>query len=324
MKCKSLLIILLMIVFTFSGCSSSVGAAASNPAPNTTAPATPVISTNPEEELKQCDWTIRVNDTKTGTYKLPIGNKGIEFEMVVDLIAWKSGGADVYGKYEGEAWITFKVDESKMSDQDILMTGGALFDRRCEKMEFEIIPYDSEEFIKHIPALPGKTRIAPLGNYNGMSIFLCNWTTVLHENQKAIDQKTGNTLLDSKSDSNDGESVPMGISMLIEGASVTADIPTYNALWGVGYFMGTITGDPTRSGKREGLKAPDRGKEDTEQASDAGTYNAENAKIPTMPSEEDGKIDIHFGVDGSVGIDTDGDGVPDQIYESECSDGTGN
>src|SRR5690606_1871639 len=108
----------------------------------------------PEEKPEEFDWTINVDDAISGSYELPMGGKSVEYDITLRLVAWKSGGSDVYGRYEGEAYILFKFDESGLSDADILYMGGGTFNRKCEKLEFEVEAYDLEKLNRKTVPMP--------------------------------------------------------------------------------------------------------------------------------------------------------------------------
>lgn len=195
-------------------------------------------SSNP---LKECNWTVKVSDTQKGS--LNMGGKQIDATLTLELLALKNGGTDVYGKYTGKADIKVDIDISKLSDEDIIYINGATFNRKCDVLEFSVIPYDSAEYIKHIPAMSGKVSIAPLGYFNAMANFQSDWSTVLNEDWQA---KGENLFYDGKRSYGDAEQVPIGINCLIEGAGIKVEIPTYSLTWNVTAFKGTVTGDPIK------------------------------------------------------------------------------
>ncbi|MDD4493223.1 MAG: hypothetical protein PHV32_02555, partial [Eubacteriales bacterium] len=138
------------------------------------------------------DWTFSVNNTISGSYKLPAGGKALEYDITLRIVAWKSGGEDSFGKYEGEGYILFEFDESGLSNTELTYLGGGAFNRRCESLEFEIEESDQ----------------------GAMASFQSNWYTTLSMDQTVEDRESGDTLSDIEGEFG-GTTNKMGITLLI-------------------------------------------------------------------------------------------------------------
>ncbi|HZX45690.1 MAG TPA: hypothetical protein VFF83_00280 [Clostridia bacterium] len=351
MRLPRVIIYTLLLMLVLTGCGGSDGeqstgaGAGEQTAQSEGAQDKQVPEETPKEipgEPKGKDWVIRVDDTVSGTYDIPMTGKPLDYEITLGIMAVKTGGEDIYGEYEGVGYITFGFDESKMSDQELMYIGGGAFNRECKDLKFEIVPFDQEKYIESIPPLPGEPRIAPLGNFNGMATFRSDWVTKLKLNQQVIDRETGKTLTDQRGSYTDGESVPMGITILVAGERVTVDIPTYGKMWGAGYFYGSITEKPYGEGGLGELKSPfedgngagSPGNGRSMPGPDAGgsgeagmndsmshgqtTFNPDGTF--QIDTNGDGVIDMYMDAEGNMYMDIDGDGIPEKI-ESEFSDG---
>lgn len=353
MKSLKILIVFLGLMFVFTGCGSA-SSGSGNGNPNLQPGGS---DSKTAGSLKECDWTIRVSDTQKGSYS--VMGKSISANLTLELVAWKDGGTDVFGQYTGEGYIKVDMDVSGLSGGEYSYAGGGMFDRKCEELQFSIVPYSSEKYAQSLPEMPEKTFIAPLGNFNAMSCFQSGWVTVLRDDTQVYYE--GSQVLDSQRSYADGQEDAMGINLLVEGASVTVEIPTYEFAWNIGPFRGTITGDPARSGKHEKLNMPESqssGSGDGSSKNIPGGDNGGNAgasgnsgeagggfitdetgktgfdlnndgKVDWYFDEEgnqykdsnfDGKFEWFFYPDGRSGLDTNGDGQPDEIYEGEYSD----
>lgn len=351
MKYKSLALYILVVMLILTGCGGgdgepSTGAGSGEQSAQTEgAQDKQAPEETPKEipeEPKGKDWEIWVDDTVSGTYDIPMAGKALDYEITLGIKACKTGGEDIYGEYEGMGYIIFGFDESKMSDQDLMYMGGGAFNRECKDLKFEIVPFDQEKYIESIPPLPGEPRVAPLGNFTGMAAFRSDWITKLKLDQQVINRETGETLNDQRGSYTDGESVPMGITILVAGERATVDIPTYGKMWGAGYFYGSITEKPYGEGGLGELKSPFGDENGAESPGSGGSLPGPNAGAGggagmdgsseqgqatfnpdgtfQIDSDGDGVIDIYMDADGNMYIDLDGDGVPDKV-ELEFSDG---
>ena len=293
-----------------------------------------------DPEYEGFDWSISVDDTVSGTYKLPAGGKSLRYDITLRLVAWKSGGKDVYGTYEGEAYIVFNFDESGLSGNDLLYMGGA-FNRRCERLEFEVEAYDQEELNRQTIPIPDSMTVAPpvapLGSFNAMASFISSWSTVLQMDQTIRSGNTGGILSDFEGVFDEGTSDNMGLLLLISKDKVTVDIPTYRLTWNCGYFRGTLKKETLGTAKRERLEMPDTGNADQGRTGEGQTSDIfEMPQIPqydgmgTIITDENGitgfdingddKIDVYTDENGVFHMDLDFDGEFDE-YESESGMG---
>ena len=293
------------------------------------------------------DWTINADDTISGSYELPAGGKALEYDITLRLAAWKSGGEDVYGRYEGEAYILFKFDESGLSDADYQYMGGGAFNRKCEKLEFEVEVYDREELNQKIIPLPGTDTISimPLRTYNAMASSNSVWSTILQMDQTVRGRKSGDTLSQIEGGSGESSSDVMGIDFFIDNRYVTVDIPTYRLTWNCGYFTGTVDSSPLGTAKRNKLDMPDTGLENSNVVDDGEKknppqteQNGGNEEYPfDLPQNElkdkyihndpngltgydmnsDGKVDAYIDDDGNLKFDLNFDGVFDDLEDTE-------
>lgn len=212
----------------------------------------------PKKAPKGYDWTINVDDTISGQYKLPMDpSKVLKCSINLRLVAWKSGGENVNGKYTGEGYIVVNIDEAGMSNEEIIYAGGGAFNRRCEKLEFKVEKYNYKKLNRNKIPMMNKVSVAPLGKFNAMASFMSNWSTILSVDETIIDADTGMVIHKRNDVSEKSPPVKMGIDLLIENERVTVEIPTYRLAWDCGFFYGSVEKSPLGSAKREKLKMPD-------------------------------------------------------------------
>lgn len=220
----------------------STPSASSDASPGSLLGASPDESPNKSSlnALKNCKWELKVMDTKKGKWIAPMDAGALEIDVWVDIHAWKNGGTSVLGKYYGEAYITHKVDISKLSNEEYSSFGDALFDRKCEKLEFEIVPYDLDEYFKHVMG----EKVAPLMEFTSMANFKANFSTYHTDGDFTYIERSTGESANITHTGGDETLVPVGINLRIEGVRVKVDIPTYTGFWGTGLFDGTIIGTP--------------------------------------------------------------------------------
>lgn len=270
-----------------------------------------------DPEYEGFDWSISIDDTFSGTYKLPAGEKNINYDITLKLVAWKSGGKYVYGTYEGEAYIVFNFDESGLSGNELLYLGGGDFNRKCERLRFEIEPYDqgklNQQTIPMPDGMPVAPPVAPLESFNAMASFISAWSTELQMDQTVQSRNTGETLSHIEGGFDEGTTDNMGILLLISKDKVTADIPTYRLTWNCGYFRGTLTREALGTAKRESLEMPDA--VNTEQSGTVEGHTSDHSNMPQMP-QYDGVGNIITDENGITGFDLNGDNKVD-VYTDE-------
>lgn len=270
------------------------------------------------------DWTINVDDTISGSYELPAGGKTLKYDITLRMVAWKSGGADVRGTYEGEAYILFRFDESGLSDADYHYMGGGAFNRRCERLKFEIGVYDQEKLNQQTIPFPDAVSVAPLRNFNAMASFESVWSAILQMNQTVEGRESGSVLSDMKGEFDEGSDDNMGVVLLIDDEHVTVDIPTYRLTWNCGYFSGTVISEPMGTARQERLEVPDAvignpgASDDTAKEESAQTeHGGESMQYPGMPQNELSDEYINNDPNGLSGYDMNGDGVVDAYIDDD-------
>lgn len=301
-----------------------------------------------DENPEGLDWTIQVDDTVSGSYKVPMSEKSLQCDITLRLVAWKSGGADVYGKYEGEAYILLKFDESGLSDTDLLYMGGGSFNRMCGNLEFEVEVYDQEKRNRKVFSIPGSediVSVVPLRKFNAMAFSISSWSTILQMDQTVKDKDSGNTLSEITGESGEGESSNMGLDLFIDNGYVMIDIPTYRLTWDCGYFDGTVVSSPVGTVKRDKLDVPDVGlvysDEDEGQGEEypAQTESYEGLMMDPYLKDKyiekdsnglsgydmngDGKVDMYIDDAGEFKIDINFDGVFDDMDNTDVEWGQG-
>ena len=127
-----LLIILAISVLTLSGCGGTTQKAPQNQQPSTA-----------QEGKESADdalaagpyWQIKVSDTKNFSYAVPDGNGGvINMTAALYFIAWKQGGEDMFGQYEGRALVGLNMDLSQAGTGGVSYSGGVLQDGISDKI----------------------------------------------------------------------------------------------------------------------------------------------------------------------------------------------
>lgn len=348
MKIFILLIIALLII-NLVGCEVSLESGiapeeTTEPEQSSGSPGSPDDKSGGQSDIKPegLDWTINVDDTISGSYELPAGGKALEYDITLGLVAWKSGGEEVYGRYEGEAYILFEFDESGLSDADYLYMGGGTFNRKCEKLEFEVEVYDQEKLNQQTIPLPDDiVSVVPLRSFNAMASSKSLWSTILQMDQTVSNRKSSDTLSQIAGGSGESSSDAMGIDLFIDNGHVTVDIPTYRLTWNCGYFTGTVVSSPLGTEKRERLIEPDVGLVNPDEKDDYPFEVPQDEKkwknpfevpqnelndkyIPDDPNglsgydmNGDGKVDAYIGEDGNLNFDLNFDGVFDDLDNTE-------
>lgn len=257
-------------------------------------------------------WIINVSDSKNGTYTIPINGKSFDYTATLNLIAWKNGGDDIFGDYEGKWLINFSVDYEKLSDSDVEFAGNVLVDMLCDEMSFTISPYSSEGYSKIKKSMPGSVTVEPLVKSDGMTSFTAEEIPVKREDWQAADTKSGKTLFNADFSFSDGEKVPVGVNMLTRKDEVVVDIPTYSSVWKLGHFYGSITEntegkDPEAlfndilASRAQKLQEDNTGSNPGEGGNESGS----GSELYTTDAE------------GKKGFDTDGDGETDTWYDED-------
>lgn len=285
-------------------------------------------------------WLIQVSDSKNGNIPVPMSDKSLNFKCTLYFVAWKNGGEDIYGTYEGRALITFDIDESKLSDKNVSVTGTAMLDSMMD-VNFEILPYDNEEYDRIKKSGTDDISPAPLSTFTGMSAFTGMHEAVKWETVKAIDKKTGKMVLNVNNGSSDSQKYSIGINILVNNEKVTVDIPTYNSTWKLDFFRGSITKNEaglnpidifrdtliTRMEKKQ--EVSERAKENSKGSDNdpevpSGTtssYMTDSEGREGFDTNGDGNLDMWMDENGDMRMDLDQNGQWDPVIESDWGEG---
>ena len=214
---RYLIILILSSVFalTLTACSGG-GALSEMPEPEPL----PVDENNPVE----CDWTLHVDD------KITVVVEGIPIAHTLIIDAYKKGGTDDLGLYEGTVTLSSGADLGILTNEAFSVTGNTGGMGSDNAAKFEIVIYDAVKYTT------GKDLV-PLIKYDGMSLGVFNLKGYGYFNMNIIGkdgmQGGGNEEFES--------SVPIEFKMLVNGGKVSIQIPSLKSLE---TFDGMITGNP--------------------------------------------------------------------------------
>ena len=327
-----LLIILAISVLTLSGCGGTTQKAPQNQQPSTA-----------QEGKESADdalaagpyWQIKVSDTKNFSYAVPDGNGGvINMTAALYFIAWKQGGEDMFGQYEGRALVGLNMDLSQAGTGGVSYSGGVLQDGISDKITFEILPLDQNA----VKVEGEDVDLAPLANFVGQADIITDEYTISQQNWKAL--ADGQVKLDINGSFGDGEKVPQGFTLKAGEDTVLISVGDFAAAYNLDAFSGTISKTNTETDPRSWFrdKVMSRMEErlsSSEQsggqqlpdisAGDAAQYEQGGLTVDShghegIDTNGDGKLEIYYGEDGEVWADFDGDGKYD-IIDSEYSCG---
>ena len=275
-------------------------------------------------------WRIEASDTKNFTYTIPNGNGGvIDMTATLYFIAWKTGGEDMFGQYEGRALVAFDMDLSKAGAGGISYTGGAMDDSISDNISFELIPAQQET----ITAEGEDIDLAPLAKFIGQAEIITDEYTISQQDWKAL--ADGQVKVDVGGSFGDGAKNAQGFVLKAGEDTVLISVGDFTAAYNLDAFRGTISkteaGEDPRSWflekvmsrMEERLSSSEQpgGQQPPEAASgDAADQNGltvDSQGREGMDTNGDGKLEIYFGEDGKVYADFDGDGK----YEVAGEDG---
>lgn len=222
MRKHSMVIILFVIVFLLSACTPS-------PAPEPGAPEQPDAPV-PDDAPLDCDWTLHVDQT------IPIESDGMTVNYTLVLIAQKIGGTDVYGTYEGAAYIGTSLDASNLSNAFIDVTGGFDMHAFANNLSFELVPYDIEAYSRYDVG-EGEAPIAPLVSYESMALISPEMTGGGVLNPNVTDIQGMN--MGYEAEAFGTEAVTMKIT--VNSGMVQVVVPSFNISHS---FEGRLLGDP--------------------------------------------------------------------------------
>lgn len=281
------------------------------------------------------NWLITTSDTKKTALNVPSTGKSIDITVTLYFVAWKNGGEDMFGEYEGRALIAFDGDMSKLSSGGISFTGGFMDDNICENISFELLPYNQETI-----QADGSEDIdlAPLAKFVGQSEFITDECLINQQTWKAL--ADGEVKLDINSSFSDGEKYPQGFILKADESTVFVSVPTFTQTYNLDYFKGELikTTDEiepmewfrdtvmTRMEERLAMSesqgessAPDVA--DESQELPQGGYFTDSEGHEGFDLDGDGKLDMWFDDEGNVWSDLDNDGNFEPAPEGEFSEG---
>ncbi len=338
MNIRKVISILAVLMLVITGCADKINTEPSDTEASSTISKQKIAAENSDEKSKGYDWIIEVNDSKNGSYAIPMSDKTMNFTVNLYFIAWKNGGNDIYGNYNGRALITFDIDNKSFSDEEINYSGNVLLDSLCDEINFKIAQYNKDEYDKIKKTGPEELSLAPLGTFNGMSIFSPMFIAGRWGSLKAVDKDSGKVVYDENYANQDDEKFPVSINLLTGGDRVTVDIPTYNSVWKLDFFRGSITQnkegkDPIKLFRDKLLDRIEQNQKFSENKTGGEQSNSEppsdvNGKFITdsegregFDLDGDGKLDMWMDENDNMRMDLDKDGKWDPVIEGEYSDG---
>ena len=277
-------------------------------------------------------WLIETSDTKNFTYTIPNGNGGsIDMGVTLHFIAWKPGGEEMFGQYEGRALVTFDMDLSKAGTGGVTVMGGAMDDSISDNISFELIPAQQEA----ATAKDEDIELVPLEKFIGRAEIITDEYTISQQNWKAL--ADGQVKLDVNGSIGDGAKNAQGFVLKAGENTVLISVGDFVAAYNLDAFRGTISkteaGADPRSWFRDKVmsrmeeRLSSSNQSDGQQPPEAGPSDAAAQSSLTVDSEDregmdtngDGRLDIYFGEDGNVWADFDGDGKYEIAGEAENS-----
>ncbi len=274
-------------------------------------------------------WLIKVSDTKNFSYAIPNGNGGtIDMTATLHFIAWKKGGEEMFGQYEGRALVALDMDLGKAGDGGVTCTGGVMDDSISDNISFELIPVQQEA----VTAKGEDIDLAPLAKFIGQAEIITDKYVVSQQNWKAL--ADGQVKLDVNGSFGDGSKYSQGFSLKSGENSILVSVGDLTAAYQLEAFSGTITkanipSDAlswfrdkvmSRMEERLSLSEQSTGQQMPNAPSGDATQNGltvDSEGREGMDTNGDGRLDIYFGEDGNVWADFDGDGK----YEVAGEDG---
>lgn len=224
---KKLLIWLFISVslLSLAGCSEP-------PAPPEITP-TPTASAAPEtpEAELEANWTLQVDQTIT------VDSEGLPVNHTLILVAKKTGGTDIYGSYEGTAYVRTQLDASVLSNEAFAVSGGFNIEYSSDAIAFDILPYDEDSFFAEMPDDSADViTLAPLAVFNGMARLSAEM-----QGNGAINPLIQGEHVQGGYNAAQSGVVPMSMRIGVSNADVYIEIPSLK----IGQmFKGMLTGDP--------------------------------------------------------------------------------
>lgn len=319
---------IVIAALTLSGCGG-----AAQKAPESSQPSAAQAEKEAAEESLSSGlyWRIEVSDTKNFTYTIPNGNGGvIDMTATLHFIAWKAGGEEMFGQYEGRALVAFNMDLSKAGTGGVTVMGGAMDDSISDNISFELIPAQQEA----VTAKDEDIDLAPLAKFIGQAEIITDEYTISQQGWKAL--VDGQVKLDVNGSFGDGAKNAQGFVLKAGEDTVLISVGDFAAAYNLDAFQGTISKtepgadprswfrDKVMSRMEERLSSSNQSgggyqpsEEDSGDAADQNGLTVDSEGREGMDTNGDGRLDIYFGEDGNVWADFDGDGK----YEIAGEDG---
>jgi len=282
------------------------------------------------------NWLITTSDTKRTALNVPSTGKSIDITVTLYFVAWKNGGEDMFGEYEGRALIAFDGDMSKLSSGSLSFTGGFMDDNICENISFEMMPYNQEAI-----QADGSEEIdlTPLAKFVGQSDFITDEYLINQQTWKAL--ADGEVKLDVNSSFSDGEKYSQGFSLKADDSTVIVSVPTFTQTYNLDYFKGEIikTTDEinpvelfrdtvvTRMEERLAMGEQSQGESTIpdalgeSQEFPQGSFISDSQGREGFDLDGDGNLDMWFDDEGNAWSDFDKDGNFEPVTEGTFSDG---
>lgn len=266
-------------------------------------------------------WLIEVSETKNFTYTVPNGNGGvIDMTATLHFIAWKAGGGEMFGQYEGRALVVFNMDLSKAGAGDVTVMGGAMDDSISDDISFELIPAQQEA----VTAKDEDIDLAPLVKFIGQAEISTDKYIISQQDWKVL--ADGQVKLDVNGSFGDGAKYGQGFVLKAGEDTVLISVGDFAVVYNLDAFRGTISkteagADPRSWFRDKVMSRMEERLSSSKQSSDqrppeAGSGDAADQKGFTVDSEGregmdtngDGRLEIYFDEAGNVWHDFDGDG----------------
>lgn len=316
---------LMLGALALSGCNGVAQKGLGNGQPNAAQEETEAA----EEALTSGSyWLIEVSDTKNFTYTIPNGNGGsIDMRITLYFIAWKQGGEEMFGQYEGRALVAFDMDLSKAGTGGATFMGSAMDDSISENISFELIPAQQES----VTVKDEDIDLAPLVKFIGQAEIMTDEYTISQQNWKAL--ADGQVKLDVSGSFGDGARNTQGFALKSGENTVLLSINDFVAAHNMDAFQGTITKtepgadprswfqDKVMSRMEERLSSSNQSVDTPPPEAGSGNTSAQEGLTVDSEGREgmdtngDGRLEIYFGEDGHVWADFDGDGKYEIVGE---------
>ena len=224
-------IITLVTLFVISGCTPGTDSAAPSVARTET----------PTESPLDCNWVLKVDQT------IPVTTDGLTVNYTLVLIAQKAGGTDVYGAYEGAAYIASELDASNLSNAFLDVTGGFHIEAFANNLSFEIVPYDKEKYSRYGIGKDEAPDV-PLVEYESMALISPEMTGsgVLNPDVSGENVNAG------YHDSGSGTAL-VALKIAVKSGKVEATVPMFNT----DSFEGILVGEPDDEQYQKGMARVD-------------------------------------------------------------------